>query len=62
MEDSSAPQQLDAEELVKRYAVYAEVMGRQRDRKNENDSDEHPVYKQRSRCCGFTAISRSRAR
>lgn len=46
MEDHSAPQQLDAEELVKRYAVYAEVMGRQRDRKNENDSDEHPVYKQ----------------
>lgn len=46
MEDHSAPQQLDAEELVKRYEVYAEIMGRQRDRKDKNDSDEHPVYKQ----------------
>ena len=32
MEDHSAPQQLDAEELVKRYEEYAEIMGRQRDR------------------------------
>ena len=46
MEDHSAPQQLDAEGVVKRYEVYAEIMGRQRDRKDKNDSDEHPVYKQ----------------
>lgn len=40
------PEVLDPQAVLDRYAVYAEVTGRERDRRNPKDSDEHPVFRQ----------------
>ena len=46
MEEQMIPGVLDPQAVLDRYAVYAEVTGRERDRRNPEDSDEHPMYQQ----------------